>query len=315
MPEYKLIPIADTTATDNSDVFRNNTDYMGRLFLFPSSNPALNTIGITQEWFFVRSTGEVVSGHVNADGEWCISPPLSLAPSQEFGSVEQVLEQVFNTSASQYSSATPMTSEFVQISNQPSDSNDTDNNGSGLERTNCNAEFDAITWANSISNLDILRELLADEFTTNEEVIIDGLADEALPEDEHQVRSHPTNEQQIKLDERERLQLQDSLVEKVLEVYQTEATTEFLLPPLGEVTVHVEEEYFVLLAADDGHTMLAATLAGEVLKELTNMDAVSFAELWQQSLVESAKLETIEATDERILHPSFNENKGIEYGD
>ncbi len=126
------------------------------------------------------------------------------------------------------------------------------------------------------------------------------------------------------------VEVQDALIDRVLEEYQDRETTEFVIPPFGLVTVHVEEEYFALRSTLDGHTVIAATLEGEVLEELDESDAAEFEQVLKHSQTEISRLESLpgeelgdsaqesemDAKEDDLANRTGGEkkSKGIEYG-
>jgi len=318
MSAYKIMPITDSVSVKNSDVFIRDS-YLGRLWVFPTQDPSLNAMGISSEWFLVSSTGQVASGHVNTDEQWSISPNLSLLPSWEYTSLIEVFERVFHSSIAENQSALEMNFPSTQLGNRSSNSDDSDN----TEETNkFNPQLDATTFANLIVNLDRLTDLLADEFESDIESQFDELDDEELfselEEDEDEPvlmlpLSSPSPE--IMVTEEERLWWQNALIDWVIEEWLKREITEVQVMPNVELTVNVEEDYFLLHSSHDGHTLLSASLAGEVIKELNNTDASYFVLLEQRLQIELSNRSAVESiTDSNVSNISSQKGE-IEYGD
>lgn len=318
MSAYKIMPITDSVSVKNSDVFIRDS-YLGRLWVFPTQDPSLNAMGISSEWFLVSSTGQVASGHVNTDEQWSISPNLSLLPSWEYTSLIEVFERVFHSSIAENQSALEMNFPSTQLGNRSSNSDDSD---STEESNKFNPQFDATTFANLIVNLDRLTNLLADEFESDIESQFDEFDDEELfselEEDEDEPvlmlpLSSPSPE--IMVTEEERLWWQNALIDWVIEEWLEREVTEVQVMPNVELTVNVEEDYFLLHSSHDGHTLLSASLAGEVIKELNNTDASYFVLLEQRLQIELSNRSAVESiTDSNVSNISSQKGE-IEYGD
>lgn len=96
MSSYQLTSIANTDTVNNREVFSEQR-YMGRLFIFETTNPSLVATGIKSEWFLLSRGGEVSSGHINSSGEWSISPRRSLEPTHSFALQAEVFNKVFSS--------------------------------------------------------------------------------------------------------------------------------------------------------------------------------------------------------------------------
>lgn len=318
MSGYKIMPITDSSSVKNSDVFIRDA-YLGRLWVFPTQDPSLNAMGISSEWFLVCSTGQVASGHVNTDEQWSISPNLSLLPSWEYTSLNDVFERVFHSSIAENQSALEMNSPCTQLGDRSSNSDDSD---STEESNKFNPQLDATTFANLIVNLDRLTDLLADEFESDIEAQFDELDDEELfsefEEDEDEPvlmlpLSSPPPE--IIVTEEERLWWQNTLIDWVIEEWLEREVTEVQVMPNVELTVNVEEDYFLLHSSHDGHTLLSASLAGELIKELNNTDASYFVLLEQRLPIELFNRSAVESITDSNVSDISSQKREIEYGD
>jgi len=299
---------ADAKDIQLGDVFHRDS-YMGRLFIFPTSNPDLNAMGIRSEWFLVSVSGEVASGHVNAAGEWSLSPSSSLAPGGEFSSMEEALEQVSSSLWGEKLTPTLSLAVDSAVSNNfDGDSDDADS----VERY----DPQVAAFAAAIPRLDVLRELLVGELEQDSEAGVALDEEQVLVQpEEGTIAQVSPKEHLMGLDESDRLQVQNALIDAVVAAYRQGETTEFVLPPFGVVTVHTEAEYFVLRSDSNGHTVLAATLEGEVLDELEAVEAAMFAEVLRQSEVGETRWATVEAVSINAMEESKQKSQGMEYGD
>ncbi len=169
-------------------------------------------------------------------------------------------------------------------------------------------------------------ELQLDIQVNGEQINLPLLSD--VVQTEKNVQVHKQVDQ--KLGKLEIIEVQDPLIDILIEEYQQRDTKEFVIPPLGLVTVHVEEEYFVLRSARDGHTVIAATFEREVLEELDESDAVEFEEVLKSSQIELSRFESLpsevlgdcaqgsemDAKGDDVANRTEMEkkSKGIEYG-
>jgi hypothetical protein len=315
MSGYKIMPITDSVFVKNSDVFIRDA-YLGRLWVFPTQDPSLNAMGINSEWFLVSSTGQVASGHVNTDEQWSISPNLSLLPSREYTSLNEVFERVFPSSIAENQLALEMNSPSTQLGDRSSNSDDSD---STEESNKFNPQVDATTFANLIVNLDKLTDLLADEFESDiESPFDDEERFSELEEDEDKPvlmlpLSSPPPE--IIVTEEERLWWQNALIDWVIEELLEREVIEVQVMPNVELTVNVEEDYFLLHSSHDGHTLLSASLAGEVIKELNNTDASYFVLLEQRLPIELSNRSVSESITDSNVSNISSQKREIEYGD
>ena len=391
MSNYQLTPITNTETVLNCDVTCDK-QYLGQLYVFPTNDPALNDLGIEKEWFLAHELGDfVVSGHVNAVGEWCVSPHRSLEPSLEFTSQADVFNKVFSPDyerevmavremlskemlAQETLSQEILFNEPVSsishldsvnvVSGSDSGGDDEDEDGS---KPVVEPILVAINDELSIPSLEVLKELLKrsseeelEEITeavarqSNELKEVNTKAIEVLVQQSDKleetievnaeaivlplVSNVVQGQEGLRVDEQvnqkfwglEIVEVQDAVIDRVVEEYQERETTEFAISPFGLVTVHVEEEYFVLSSAQDGHTVIAATLEGEVLEELDESDVAEFEQVLKHSQTEISRLESLPGEELGDSAPESEMNtkeddvanrtgrekksKGIEYG-
>lgn len=294
---YQINPIRDTAATLNCDVTQDG-QYLGRLYVFPTTNPNFIAMGIEKEWFLAHAEGEfVISGYINTNGKWSLSPHQSLQLSEEYTTQSSIFDRVFSPEYIQ----DVVVSSNLELSLAAKDitvTNDSSNNNDGESGEGQPMKFDdrlMVDWNAIIPHLDVLRELLVREVEQEE------FSD--------QFEEKQSNELAV---ETERLKVQDTLIDAVLEEYQEQETTEFVLPPFGIVTVHAQEEYFVLRSENDGQTILVASLDGEVINELSQTDAVKFEEVLKQSEVEATKWLD---TNSNLIGQESKQVQDVEYGD
>lgn len=334
MTGYEIAPITDGVFVKNADIF-NSDSYMGRLWIFPTKDPSLNGIGITSEWFLIASTGQVVSGHVNKDDKWSISPKLSLLPSWEYTSMDEVFDQVFDTSLAEEYSTVQMLLQNVQddlplsmqVSNRPSDSDESEDDDSTEESNKFNPQLDPTTFANLMGRLQLFTDLLASESELSLQAPFDEFDEDELFSDFEEYDDEPVSmlplsspPLEITVTERERLWWQNTLVDLVVEEWLEREVTEVEIIPQVKLTIDVEEGYFLLRSDEDGHTLLSATLAGEVIKELNNTDASCFVFLEQRLREESFDRSTVESVNNtNDINVNVNnipsKRREIEYGD
>ncbi|OKH30231.1 hypothetical protein NIES2119_31350 [[Phormidium ambiguum] IAM M-71] len=290
---YQINPIRDTAATLNCDVTQDG-QYLGRLYVFPTTNPNFIAMGIEKEWFLAHAEGEfVISGYVNTNGEWSLSPHQSLQLSEEYTTQSAIFDRVFSPKYIQDVLISPsLAAKDITVAN------DSSNNGHGESGEGQPMKFDnklMVDWNAIIPHLDVLRELLVRK--VEQEEFFDQF-------EEEQPNELAT--------ETERLKVQDTLIDAVLQEYRKQETTEFVLPPFGIVTVHAEEEYFVLRSENDGQTILVASLDGEVIEELSQNDAVKFEEVLKQLEVEVTKWLD---TNSNLIGRESKQVQDVEYGD
>lgn len=330
---YEFHTLYSTDTAFNCDVKKSGDEgYMGRLYVFPTEDPALLKLGIEKEWFLAHESGDyVVCGHINTEGQWCLSFYQSLEPSLEYTTQIEVFDRVFSPQYMEEvlvrrSSEQSLESfEYVAPSANGAGGGDASNGGQP-------ARFDPrlITdFSASIPNLDVLLDLLLrspledlQEHLKVTDVQGEALEDEAVNSVTAIIPPEVVEDASTKLDD-ERLMVQDALVEKILGEYLERDTSEFVLPPFGAVTIHIEEDYFVL-RDDDGCTIIAATLEGEIIDELQLTDVRRSADILKQAEIEAFHLETLQLHDvetnggeEVAAYPiqsKGKKSKGVEHG-
>ncbi len=312
---YQFKFLYSTDSALNYDVTTSeDNQYMGRLYILTAENPVLQNLGIEKEWFLAHESGEfMICGHINNVGEWSLSSYRSLGPSLEYTTKSQIFDQVFSHEYIQevlHSKKFVQSSEFVDERKRLNDNNnDSDDTKETVNSTTSNQ------LSISIPNLEMLGE-----------IILRSSPDDLLQEEADTYQINQSFEQEApimtdiitneiiytpQLEKAELLEIEQAIVDKIIEEYQTHDTSEFILPPTGKVTIHVESDYFVLSDSVDGHTILAATLDGEVMEELKQADAIEFTSLLQSHEIE---VSTLLSSQSHSQPESSNQQKGIDYG-
>ncbi len=329
---YEFHTLYSTDTAFNCDVKKSGDEgYMGRLYVFPTEDPALLKLGIEKEWFLAHESGDcVVCGHINTKGQWCLSSYQSLEPSLEYTTQIEVFDRVFSPQYMEEVLVRRSSEQALELSECVASSA----NGGGGDASDGGqpARFDPrlITdFSASIPNLDVLIDLLLrspledlQEHSKVTDVQQQTPEDEAVNYVAAVIPPEVVKEASTKLDD-ERLIVQDALIEKILGEYLERDTREFVLPPFGTVTIHIEEDYFVL-RDDDGCTIIAATLEGEIIDELQPTYLRRNADILKQAEIEASHLETLPLHDvetngkeEVATHVTQNKgkkSKGVEHG-
>ncbi len=330
---YEFHTLYSTDTAFNCDVKKSGDEgYMGRLYVFTTEDPALLKLGIEKEWFLAHESGDcVVCGHINTKGQWCLSPYQSLEPSLEYTTQIEVFERVFSPQyveevlVRRSAEQSLESSEYVTPSPNGAAGGDSSDGGQP-------ARFDPrlmTDFSASIPNLDVLIDLLLrspledlQEHSKATDIQQQALEDKAVDSVAATIPPEVVEDASTKLDD-ERLIVQDALIDKILGEYLERDTREFVLPPFGTVTIHIEEDYFVL-RDDDGCTIIAATLEGEIIDELQPADVRRSADIFKQAEIEASHLETLQihevetnGKEEIAAHPTQNKGKkfkGVEHG-
>ncbi|BDA74098.1 hypothetical protein CAL7716_082640 [Calothrix sp. PCC 7716] len=291
---YDFHTLYSTDTAFNCDVTSEGKhEYMGRLYILAAEEPTLLNLGIEKEWFLDHSQGQfLVCGHINTNGQWSLSSYKSLEPSLRYTSQSQIFDRVF--SIEYVTEVLQMRNEIATELQEPillnSGASDSDESSDVTETKSSNSLLN--NEITNIANLDILKDLLLhmspvelqefeeanSQLNTTKAFTIEEAVTITMPQESvSQVESIPT-----KLEKAEVLEIQDALIEKVIENYQKENTSELILPHECTIILHAEEDYFVLLSSGDGHTIVSATMDGEVLDELKEVDARIAAFILQQ---------------------------------
>jgi hypothetical protein len=315
---YQFKSLYSTDSALNYDVTTSDDNrYMGRLYILTAENPVLQNLGIEKEWFLAHESGEfMICGHINNVGEWSLSSYRSLEPSLEYTTKSQIFDQVFSHEYIQevlHSKRFVQSSEFIDDSKRLNDNNnDSDDTKDAVNSTTSNQ------LSISIPNLEMLGEIILrsspDDLLTLQSEEVDMYQIYQSFEQEAPVLTDIISNEimpTLQLEKTELLEIEQAIVDKIIEEYQTHDTSEFILPPAGKVTIHVESDYFVLSDSVDGHTILAATFDGEVMEELKQADAIEFTSLLQSHEIEVSTLLSSQSDSQT---ENVNQQKGIDYG-
>ena len=309
---YQFKSLYSTDSALNYDVTTSDDNqYMGRLYILTAENPVLHNLGIEKEWFLAHESGEfMICGHINNIGEWSLSSYRSLEPSLEYTTKSQIFDQVFSHEYVQevlHSKKVIQSSEFLDDRKRLNDNNDASDDTKETVNYTTSTQLSI-----SIPNLEMLGEIILrssqDDLLSEQVDTYQSFGQEALVMTDiitNEIR--PT----LQLEKAELLEIEQAIVDKILEEYQTHDTSEFILPPTGKVTIHVESDYFVLSDSVDGHTILAATFDGEVIDELKQADAIEFTSLLQSHEIE---VSTLLSSQSHSQTENVNQQKGIDYG-
>ncbi|GJD19878.1 hypothetical protein RIVM261_048340 [Rivularia sp. IAM M-261] len=312
---YQFKSLYSTDSALSYDVTTSNdSQYMGRLYILAAEDPMLQNLGIEKEWFLAHESGEfLICGHINNVGEWSLSSYKSLEPSLEYTTRSQIFDQVFSHEYIQevlHSKKFVQSSEFINDSERLNDNNDDSDDNKETVNSTTSTQLSI-----SIPNLEMLGEIIlrssSDDLRQEE---ADTYELNKLFEKEAPVMTDIITNEIIstpQLEKAELLEIEQAIVDKIIEEYQTHDTSEFILSPTVQVTIHVESDYFVLSDSVDGHTILAATFDGEVMEELNLADAIEFTSLLQSHEIEVSMLLSNQSHSQT---ENANLQKGIDYG-
>ncbi|BAY34609.1 hypothetical protein NIES2107_65140 [Nostoc carneum NIES-2107] len=329
---YEFHALYSTEAAFNCDVTTNGGEqYMGRLYILATEDPVLLKLGIEKEWFLAHNLGGfLISGHINTDGDWSLSPYKTLSPSLAYNTQSEILDRVFSPE---------YVEEFCQLRNQAvfqssqlisrnSEIFDEDKNSSDSPVENYDAKS-LIELNISATNLQQLRQLVFSS-SAEELLSLQETGETSFPnsktlsiEEEEPVVSAIVSAQtelEIKLQKSELLAIQNLLIDTILENCAEKDTNEFVILPFGIVTVNFAENYFILRSSEDEHTILSATLEADIIDELKEADALNFSQILQiqnikaSTYIENTRPKQLEImalqNEDAIIH----ESKGIDYG-
>lgn len=280
--EYALAVVCESSnGIANYDVSRSDW-YLGRLYVLPVSDPQLVSKGIDKKWFLTHQAGDfIVSGYINSSGDWSLSRPMSVEPSFDYALQSEVFDQIFSPDYVREVQAIRESHSFGLKTNEIVDSvanNDSSNDSdeSVVKLPIRTQSIDEAEFGSNIQNLHLLRLALREQLV-DEEVLEQAEIDEITPatnadlDDEKQSITSASVD-----DEFTRARIESNLVNLIIKQHKKHQLREFLIEPLGVVTVDPEQDSFVLRSLADGRIMLAATLTGEILEQLRPSDARVF---------------------------------------
>lgn len=334
----------------NYDVI-SESSRMGRLYLLPCTEPNLIAVGIEKQWFITHAKGDfVVSGYVNEAGEWSLSNHQSLEPTPNYGSQADVFEAVFSDSyvdrvqeqrpsqlklgessgelnlAEVLSNSARPVSVVGKTGNLVSDKNDGEGDGEG------NGESDGKlgnTFSESemafLFSLPGIKELLnkssglsvgSSTDLENADAIAASAASEKLEVKQFAAASVASEDKAKAVEqanEEMRLLAQQRLVELVLAfLSRDDRDDRELKDPDWALDIDSKRHMFVLRDRASGHTVLRATLEGDVLEPLSLEDAREFSSTSQivelsQHQAREGKQEDLQETTQRLSQRSPQE--------
>lgn len=324
---------------------------LGRLYLLPCTEPNLIAVGIEKQWFITHAEGDfVVSGYVNKAGEWSLSNYQSLEPTPNYGSQADVFEAVFSNSyvervqeqrssqlkldessgelnlAEVLSNSAEPVSVVGKTGNLVSDKNDGEGDGEG------NGEIDGKlgnTFSESemafLFSLPGIKELLkkssglsvgSSADLENADAIAASAASEKLEAKQFAAASVASEDKAKAVEqanEEMRLLAQQRLVELVLAfLSRDDRDDRELKDPDWALVIDSKRHMFVLRDRASGHTVLRATLEGDVLEPLSLEDAREFSSTSQivelsQHQAREGKQEDLQETTQRLSQRSPQE--------
>ena len=316
--EYELTKINDL---GNFNI-KLEDKFLGRLYLFPVQESELLAVGIKTQWFLTHQQGDfVVTGHINQAGEWSLSLPKSLIPREEYHprdevfntvfsddyvemilgdlSTNQPLELIKNQSLSQNSkdrsqkSSDFLTKQDDHNSEDESPSDAVKDNKSKAENlteiyVNKNTKVENSWGLNEGKELesepDYLEESdLAEKIAKKEEALTDKV--EILP---------ITEAERKKIEQQLKTIIIEGHKQKLLDLDNQDNDSYWIL------SLDSESKSFRLSAKEDGRTVLAISLSGDILSHLSAEDA----QLLSDSILED-KQETL------ATHTSINQETNL----
>lgn len=330
----------------NYDVI-SESSRMGRLYLLPCTEPNLIAVGIEKQWFITHAEGDfVVSGYVNEAGEWSLSNHQSLEPTPNYGSQADVFEAVFSDSyvdrvqeqqssqlklgepsgelnlAEVLSNSARPVSVVGKTGNLVSDKNDGEGNGESdgkLGNTFSESEMAFLFSLPGIKELLNKSSGLSVGSSTdleNADAIAASAASEKLEAKQFAaaaVASEDKAKAVEQANEEMRLLAQQRLVELVLAfLSRDDRDDRELKDPDWALDIDSKRHMFVLRDRASGHTVLRATLEGDVLEPLSLEDAREFSSSSQvvelsQHQAREGKQEDLQETTQRLSQRSPQE--------
>jgi hypothetical protein len=327
--QYKLQPLYSTNQAFNGDVITSDEEkYMGRLYILAADDSKLLNLGIKSEWFLAHASANVlISGHINNEGQWSLSTYRSLEPTLAYTNRNKIFDEIFSP---EYICEISYLHEeqTVNISQIISKSDKSDSNKDEYSNITDNKGVTKIVGQLSINpdNIDILRDLILhsslDElFALSQEIEMPSnhqvekqqsdFNDKSLTE----IMNYFQRESAPKLDEDELFFAQIHLTERVLTEYERQNTNEFVFVPFGTVTVHGEENYFILRDSSDEHTIFTATFDADIIHGLDDVDALQIEMILSQLDTEDyRRSRNISEQEMEVDKAEIKEQRGMEYG-
>ncbi|MGD1872963.1 MAG: hypothetical protein ACFB02_07905 [Mastigocoleus sp.] len=330
---YELQTLYKTHQAFNCDVIASDEDRnMGRLYILTTDDTNLKELGIKQEWFLAYEEIDIlISGHINKDDEWSLSPFCKLEPSFEYTTCNQIFEQVFNLNF--ISDLTNLCnkninslSHNINSSNSFNDNEDDDDSN----RINKNNQiFMARDLIITTENLDVLKNIIANS-NLEELVDIEQESDTEILDVSHHEQQLTTDESSVNdvvnyfsrksappLEDDELFHIQINLTQRIMDEYFKQDKDEFVLSPLGVVTINNEEGCCSLKDLEDGHIIFTATFDSDVIHGLNNTDALKVDIILDYLDKEEVRREKYMKKEEDLITevntPQINQKPEIEY--
>jgi hypothetical protein len=297
--------------------------YMGRLYILATEDGKLLNLGIEKEWFLAHASGDVlICGHINNEGKWSLSPRRSLEPSLTYTTRNKLFDKVFSPEYLWEISylREERTLNISQFASNPDNSNSNEDDDSNVPDTKSTTKIVEELNINS-SHIDRLRDLIMrshpDELTALEEKSEEiERQDKSAFDDNNitEIMNYFQRESAPKLDEEELFHAQIHLTERIMDEYKSQKTNEFVFVPFGNVTIHTEENYFVLRDSEDEHTIFIATFDAEIIQGLNHTDAFKIEMILSQ--LETEDYRRIRNSEQEIEadKTEIKQQTGMEYG-
>ena len=335
--QYKLNTLYSTEQAFNGDVRTSDEEkYMGRLYILTTSDSKLLNLGIKEEWFLAYAGADfLISGHINNEDKWSLSAYKSLEPSFVYTNQSNIFDQVFSQEYVQ-EIAYLREEEFVTISqrtNQSDDFNDEDKDESSINKLKINQQPGQLYIRPE--NIDVLNNLILNSdfdelypFTQDQKDVIEmGVtqspsltqsASENSNTDLKIIMNYFQRESAPRLDEDELFDAQVNLIERVKDECQKRNISEFDFVPFGNITIHDEDNYFVLRDPEDEHTIFVATFEAEIIQGFNDVDALKIEMILNQLEIEDyRRARDISKQEKEVRNESnknINQQHEIEYG-
>ncbi len=322
--EYELTKINDL---GNFNIKLENK-FLGRLYLFPVTESELLAAGIKTKWFLTHQQGDfVVTGHINQAGEWSLSLPKSLTPRDEYHSRDEVFNTIFSDDyvemiLGNLSINQPLELMKNQSLSQNSNDRSQKSSDSLSKQDDHNSEdespSDAVKANKSIT--ENLSEIYVNKNikVENSWGLNEGKELESEPDyleesdfgqkiEEGEALTDKVEILQITEAQRKKLeqQLKTIIIEghkqKLLDLDNQDRDSYWILE------LDSESESFRLSAKEDGRTVMAISLSGDILSNLSAEDA----QLLSDRILENKQLTDLDKQEISTNHTSINQETNL----
>ena len=330
---YELQTLYSTNQAFNCDVITSDKEeYMGRLYVLATSDSILHNLGIKSEWFLAHGEADVlISGHINHEGKWSLSPYRNLEPSFEYITRNKLFDQVFSPEYVYELSylREELISNISQVVNNSDDStNNEDDEDNAIDKKNATVMGSQLSI--TPDNLNVLRDLIMHSFsdklaTLEQEVEIEMQAENLSNEQQSaenttnltEIMNHFQREAAPKLNKDEIFDAQIDLVERIMDEYEKQKKDEFIFAPLGTVTINAEDSCCSLKDSEDEHTIFTATFDADIIHGLNDTDALKIEMILHQfdreDFRRTRNMIKQENLTNQINASEINRNTGIDY--